>query len=122
MGMSKMNILLPSTNWYCKTTSNSTWFWHDIRFFFFKLSTLRPKRTQFSQKMTPFRRPLDDSSAVHSKNCIARESPIFPEYNSTLGANRWAFYGRVSDSVSTMPLRLRTTWNQTVALQFFWVV
>jgi len=92
MGMSKMNILLPSTNWYCKTTSNSTRFWHDIQCFFFKLSTLRPKRNAIFTENDPISEASGwQSSAVRSKNCIARESPIFPEYSSTIGANRWAF-------------------------------
>ena len=54
MGVSNIHIFCPLTNWYCKITSNSTWFWHEIRIFIFKFCTLRPKRNAIFTEKWPY--------------------------------------------------------------------
>jgi len=95
MGVSNIHIFCPLTNWYCKITSNSTWFWHEIRLFIFKFCTLRPKRNAMFTENDPISEASGwQSSAIHSKNCIAHESPIFLEYISTIGFNCWYLKSR----------------------------
>ena len=90
MGVSNIHIFCPLTNWYCKITSNSTWFWHEIRILILKFGTLRPKRNAIFTENDPISEASGwQSSAIHSKNCIAHESPIFLEYSSTIGFNCW---------------------------------
>ena len=87
MGMSNIHIFCPLTNWYCKITSNSTWFWHDIRIFIFKLCTLRPKRNAIFTENDPISEASGwQSSAFHSKNCIAH---VWKSYLSWVQFNNW---------------------------------
>mgnify|MGYP006378408773 FL=1 len=64
------------------------------------------KETQFSQKMTLFRRPLDDRAALFiAKTALHMKVLSFPSTVQQL----LGIYGRVSDGFFTMPpwLRLR---------------
>ena len=96
MGVSNIHIFCPLTNWYCKITSNSTWFWHEIRILILKFGTLRPKRNAIFTENDPISEASGwQSSAIHSKNCIAHESSIFPEYSSTIAGHLWPSFGRI---------------------------